>query len=210
MHSASNYKLRFYEKEPTVKFAVEFLFAFPPVIQTILSNSFSQLAVRDYRANHLLKNFKSLGSEKVLALYMLQKKRRTYDQNPSLHQAMGYLMVLPVESQKKLSVQLNELMAITQEYLQICRQFHAPPEKETLEALTQCYVHEGNERAKHNLQELIQHYKTPVERVEKEPVDLSPPARRFTLPHPEAARNTRIQGNNTDLKVQQTKRLEPR
>jgi hypothetical protein len=141
--SSGRYSMRFYEKDPGVKFTVEFLLAFPPSIQSIVSNGFSRMAIKDHKANLWMQNLKSLGTEKVLALYALKKKRRAYDQNPETHQAMAYLFVLPPEGQKAIVSKLNELLDFVQDYLKECRSYNFLPQREMLEKITDTYVEHG-------------------------------------------------------------------
>jgi hypothetical protein len=154
MSTASSYKLRFYEQDPTVKFAVEFLFTFPRSVQSIIGKGFGQIAARDYRAQHMLNDVKSLGKETVLALYALQQKRRAYDKTPAIHQAMSYMMVLSSESRKSLALKLNGLTGLVYEYLRDCRVAGSIPQTELLEALTSLYVEEGNASAARFLKDL--------------------------------------------------------
>jgi hypothetical protein len=139
--SVNGYKLRFYEQDPTVKFAIEFLFTFPKTFQGIIAGGFNQIAVRDYQANQLVK---SVGKEKVLALYALRQKRRAYDRMPNVHEAMRYLMILPDESRRSFALRLNEVTAPAYEYLKDCQTFQAIPQAEVLEKMMGLYVQQGS------------------------------------------------------------------
>jgi hypothetical protein len=141
---AGAYKLRFYEEDPSVKFSIEFLFTFPQSVQTIIARGFGQIAVRDYKAQQVLNNTKSLGKEKILALYALRQKRRTYDQNPTVHQAMGYMMVLPDDCRRGLAQRLSELSGFIYEYIKDCQLAGDIPQVEILDNLTDLYVREGS------------------------------------------------------------------
>lgn len=147
MSTANSYKLRFYEQDPTVKFAVEFLFTFPRSVQSIIGKGFKQIAEQDYQAQHRLHNLKSLGKDAVLALYALQQKRRAYDKNPPIHQAMSYLMVLAPENRRELALKLNGLTGIAYEYFRDCHIAESIPQMEQLTTLTSLCVKEGKTSA---------------------------------------------------------------
>lgn len=142
---AGAYKLRFYEQDPSVKFSIEFLFTFPQSVQTIIARGFGQIAVRDYKAHQVLNNeTKSLGKDKILALYALRQKRRSYDKNQTVHQAMSYMMVLPEESRRSLAQRLSELSSFIYEYIKDCQIAGDIPQVEILDNLTDLYVREGS------------------------------------------------------------------
>lgn len=136
------YQLRFYEQDPTVKFAVEFLLTFPDAVQERIGGGLSQIAVRDYKVTQLLK---SLGKEKILALYALQKKRRAYDQIQTIHQTMAYLLVLPDERRREFASQVSELTTFVYEYMKDCEGYNASPQLEVLEKLITLYLQQGSQ-----------------------------------------------------------------
>jgi hypothetical protein len=150
---------RFYEDHPTVKTAVESLFLFPDDIQRIIARGFSIIAERDCNALELLKEFRTLGSERVLALYKSKKKQRKYDQNPIVHEAMNYMLVMNEKSRVFLASKVIELVGFMQTYLKLCKQYATAPETEAIEAISHTYVEHGPEKAKAFLSQLDSEFK---------------------------------------------------
>jgi hypothetical protein len=151
---------RFYEKHPTVKTAVESLLLFPEDIQRIIAKSFSRIAERDCNAMELLKEFRTLGSERVLALYKSKKKQRKYDQNPAVHEAMNYMLVMNEDSRLFLASKVIELVGFMQNYLKLCKQYETAPSMETLETISSSYVERGPEQTAAFLRYLDSEFKT--------------------------------------------------
>ncbi len=148
MQSAASYKLRFYEEDPTVKFSVEMLFSFPEGIKTLIASGCNKVAMKDYKAHELLTELKSIGSEKVISLHKAKLKRRSYDQNPTIHQVMLYILILSPESRKEMAGKMSELMELMQGYLQLCRAFKVAPQKEVFEKISDAYAQQGMPLAK--------------------------------------------------------------
>jgi len=84
-------KYRFYDQEPSVSQAVELLLVLPQEMQSIIADGISLIAEQEFRANELMKELKSLGTEKVLAVYKSKQKKRAYDKNHAVHRAINYL-----------------------------------------------------------------------------------------------------------------------
>ena len=101
-------ELRFYEKDPTVKCAVESLFCFPAEIRRVLANGFSLIAERDFKVLEIENRGKNLGMEKVLSLHKSKQKKRPYDQCPSTHKALNYLMMMTPDSRVFLANKILE------------------------------------------------------------------------------------------------------
>lgn len=142
---------RFYDHDPKVAQAVQLLMIFPPEIKILLADSMSLIAEQEYAAGDLLKNLKSLGTDRVLSIYKSKQKRRDYDQCPHTHRAMNYLMILPPEQRILLAHKVIELMAYIQDYMQTCQQYGRPLQNNEMEGLTQTFVHLGGDQ----VQELL-------------------------------------------------------
>lgn len=140
--------LRFYEKNPAVHRAIDLLLTFPGDIRSILSRGFCRIAELEFKAHELIKDLKSLGKEKTLALYQSQKKRREYDHDPYLYKAMNYLMILSPEDQYFLSTKLMQLIQITRDFLALCKQHAVPLQLVLVEDLTNAFVNFGAEESK--------------------------------------------------------------
>lgn len=147
-------KRRFYEKHSAVSQAVESLLLFPDDIQRIIAKGFSTIAERDCQAAEIMKEFKSLGTDKVLALYKSKTKKRKYDQNPITHQAMNYLMIMSDESQIFMAGKIMELVGFMQDYLKLCKRHAVTPQRESVETISNTYVMRGATEAKIFLKKL--------------------------------------------------------
>lgn len=138
---------RFYEGNPTVKLAVDSLFLFPDEIQRIIAKGFSTIAERDCNALELLKEFRMLGSDRVLALYKSKRKQRKYDNNPTVHGAMNYLLVMNEKSRVFLATKVIELVGFMQDYLKICKSHSYSPQIQTVEKISDVYIEHGPDAA---------------------------------------------------------------
>lgn len=136
-------KKRFYEEDPTVRKAVESLFLFPDDIQKIIAKSFSLIAKRDCNAEELLKEFRTLGSDRIMALYKSKRKQRHYDRIPAVHDALNYLLVMNPESRIFLAAKVIELVSLMQDYFKLCKQYTEPPNLELIENLSTVYIERG-------------------------------------------------------------------
>jgi hypothetical protein len=136
-------QLRFYEKNPTVKQAITLLLKFPPDIKAILAKGFCALAEGEFNAHEMLQDLKSLGPEKVLALYQSKFKRREYDCDPNLTKAMNYLMVLTPEDQFFLALKLLELINVVREFMVLCKKHAISIQLAFIERITGIYVRYG-------------------------------------------------------------------
>jgi hypothetical protein len=155
-------KKRFYDEDPTVSQAVEALFIFPDEIQSIIAQAFAKIAERDCNAAEILKEFRTLGSERVLALYKSKKKQRKYDKNPTVHNAMNYLMVMDEKSRRFLATKVIELIGFMQTYFGVCRQHSTSPELSAIEAIAGAYAENGPAAAKTFLTTLEEELKNRV------------------------------------------------
>jgi hypothetical protein len=138
---------RYYEKNPTVKKAVTLLFKFPPDIKSVLARGFCAIAENDFDAHILLQDLKSLGQEKVLALYKSNLKRREYDHDPYLSRAMNYLMILSPDNQFFLASKVLEMMAVVRDYMVLCKKYSTAIQQKLVEKITRIYVTCGLEEA---------------------------------------------------------------
>jgi hypothetical protein len=138
---------RYYEKNPTVKTAVTLLFKFPPDIKSVLARGFCAIAENDFDAHILLQDLKSLGQEKVLALYKSNLKRREYDHDPYLSRAMNYLLILSPDNQFFLASKVLEMMAVVRDYMVLCKKYSTAIQQKLVEKITRIYVTCGLEEA---------------------------------------------------------------
>ena len=138
-------KQRFYDKNPTTSQAVGLLFKFPVNFQLLIGKGISMIAEREFKARELLQSYKSLGAEKVLAMYKAKKKLRTYDDEPILHETMMYLFLLTEENQVLISKKIIKLVGHMEKYLVMCSSYKRGPETKHAETIRDTYVLHGDE-----------------------------------------------------------------
>lgn len=123
------------------------LFKFPPDVRSILARGFCAIAESDFDAHIVIKDFKRLGKEKVLALYKSAQKRREYDSDPYLTKAMNYLMILNPDEQFFISVKLLDLIHVVRDFMVVCKQHAVKLHLAMVEKITHMYVHCGRKEA---------------------------------------------------------------
>jgi hypothetical protein len=141
-------KYRFYDQESSVSQAVELLLVLPNDMQSIIADGISLIAEQEFRANELMNELKSLGTEKVLAVYKSKQRKRAYDKNQAVHRAINYLMVLSENNRLWISKRIVGLMAHLQDYLKTCRLYSAQPTQQSVDQLTTVYVKFGPDEVK--------------------------------------------------------------
>lgn len=143
-----NNHLRFYDRDANVSRAVELLLLLPFEMQSIIADGISSIAEQEFRAHKLMRELKNLGSEKVLALYKSKQRKRDYDQNPAVHKAVNYLLVLSDENRVWIAQRIIGLIGCLHDYLSSCRSFSVLPQRETVDSLTGIYVECGPDEVK--------------------------------------------------------------
>ncbi len=141
-------KYRFYDRDVNVSRAVELLLVLPFDLQSIIADGIAFIAEQEFRANELLRELKSLGTEKVLAVYKSKQRKRDYDKNPAMHKAINYLMVLSDDNRLWMAKKIVGLVAHLKEYLQTCRLYSMSPTQQGVGSLTRAYTHQGAEEVK--------------------------------------------------------------
>src|SRR6476619_3957588 len=134
-------KQRWHDQRPEMAKAIHFLSSLPDDLQTILGDTVIAMTDKEFKVNDLLVAFKSLGHEKILGLHQSKKKRRNYDNNPTMHKAINCIYVLPSEQQQWLGNQLLVLMNFVIQYFEAHKKAGLPASAATLQALTQAFVH---------------------------------------------------------------------
>lgn len=135
--------VRFYEKNPTVNQAVTSLCKFPEELRTVLAKGMCAIAETEFSAHTRIRDLKSLGTEKVLALYKSEQKRRDYDTDPYLSKAMNYLMILEPPNQFFLATKVNDLIQVVHDFMRLCKQYAQKIQIAIVERITGTYVHGG-------------------------------------------------------------------
>ncbi len=154
---------RWYDQDSNISAAVNLTLDMPNEILIIISDGVVLLAEREFQAKETLKNFKSLGTEKVLAIYRSKEKKRTYDQNPTVHKMVNYLYLMSPENQNFMAKHIILIMKLVQEYLQLCAVNQIEPQKTDLEEMTQSYANNGNEAAQKVLSSITRKFLRHVE-----------------------------------------------
>lgn len=147
-------KNRFYDRDASVSKAVQLLLLLPFEMQSIIAEGVAWLAEQEFRANELIRELKSLGTEKVLALYKSKQRKRDYDKNPAVHKAINYLLVLSEENRIWIAQHLIGLIGCLQDYLKACRIHAATPSREAVDSLTSVYIDSGPAKVKAYLKTL--------------------------------------------------------
>ncbi len=149
---------RWYDKRPKVSHSVSLISALPASVQSIIAKGIVTMANDEFKANETLESLRTLGSDKVMSLHKAQKKQRTIDSNPHMHQAMSHLYILSPENQDLLAERVIELMGFIREYFDTCKQSTQEPTEKHIIDLTDSYVQSGSEDAKLFLSQIEEHF----------------------------------------------------
>lgn len=142
MSKSKNYQ-RWHDNRGELSVAVELLESIPPEILPYIAAGLSDRMEREFNASAILSGLKSLGKDRVMALHQSQKRRRSYDQDPHLHQIVNTFLVLPEESQEKVAAQFMDFTALMVDYMATCDAFGVAPKSEDLDKMRQYYVETG-------------------------------------------------------------------
>lgn len=151
---------RWYDKHKTVSKSVKLLETFPADIQDIIAEGIVRLAIRECHANELMADLRSLGPEKVLGIFKSKNKRRSYDVNSTVHNAMNYLFILSEENRLFIAGQVIEIVNFIYDYLKDCQKFKAPANPEEVAQITHAYIETGPEEAKKLLASIHERFNT--------------------------------------------------
>jgi len=133
-------KKRWYDQQATVSKSVTLIESFPVEFQVILGESILSLAENHCQVKELMAELKSLGPEKVLSLFKSKSKRRSYDNQQELHQAMNYLYVLPDESRIYIATHIIALTNYFYEYFKICKEGGVQPSANIARQVSKAYL----------------------------------------------------------------------
>lgn len=153
---------RWYDRHKTVSKSVKLLETFPLEIQAIIADGIVMLAERECQAHELLANLRSLGPEKVLGIYKSKNRRRSYDRNSTVHEAMNYLYILSEENRLFIANQVIELVNFIYDYLKSCRQYKLDARTDDVAELTKTYIESGAADAQQLLEQLQQRFSTSI------------------------------------------------
>ena len=146
------YHNRFYDQDPVVAQAVRLLMVLPNEVQTLTAECLTKIAESDYQLGKSLQDTRTLGSDKIMALYKSKEKKRSYDSSPAMHRAMNYLMLMPIENRRILSHRIVGLVGHLQEYLRSCKKFCMIATYQQMGEVAVAYMHRGSTEANHLIQ----------------------------------------------------------
>lgn len=147
-------KKRWYDQNKSLSTSIQMLESFPMEIQGLIADSMIVVAERECKADKLMDELKSLGAEVVLALYKSKNKRRTYDDNPSMHKAMNYLYILPDTNRTFMGEQIKEVIQHVYTYFQACKSANIEPNMQDVASITKTYAHGGTAEAQATVEKL--------------------------------------------------------
>jgi predicted hydrocarbon binding protein len=138
---------RWYDKNPKLSRYINLLLDYPDDFQVTLSEGIAFFIEKEYKDRGYLTDLKSLGKEKVMALYKSKGRKRKYDKNPTVHKAMTYLFILPHEEQEYVMDTFANLFEFVESYLVQCRNRNETPTLSHLRELTKIYITVDQEAA---------------------------------------------------------------
>ncbi len=93
MNKSPDY-IRWYDRQPKLSQACKLLFHFPDEIKSLISEAVLIIVDREFKQDKKPEQVRTLGGEKILGLHKSKNRRREYDINPHLHQAMNDIYLL--------------------------------------------------------------------------------------------------------------------
>ncbi len=162
---------RWYDQDPTLSKSVQLIDTFPSEIQSIVAEAIMQLAERECNIKELLDNLRSLGPDKVLGMYKSKNKRRRYDGNSSVHQALNYMFILSDNNRLFMAGKIIEIVNHIYDYLRICKTFRKLPDPDDIQAVVDAYLELGGLHATRLLHNIAQNLKEEVALAQVAPED---------------------------------------
>ncbi|MGE0200576.1 MAG: hypothetical protein AB7P76_06375 [Candidatus Melainabacteria bacterium] len=134
---------RWYDRKPNVSGLVRMVGVSPPEVHGTMGRSMSAIVKRDCKALVVNGSVRSLGSNRVLALYKSKSRQRTLDHNNDLFRAMNELLILPADQQDHIVVCSLELIDNIFKYLQICQEEQKIYSASEIEIIANQYIRFG-------------------------------------------------------------------
>jgi hypothetical protein len=147
MNNPHNF-VRWYDSRPQLSKAARLLFVLPDEIQSIISQAILIIADKEFRHEEKERRVRSLGREKVMGLHKSKCRRREYDRNQHLHQAMNYLYILSEESREFMARHILKMLQYIQYHLETCQITEMTPDLKEVAEITNIYVKSGDESVK--------------------------------------------------------------
>ena len=156
---------RWYDQHSTISKSIRLMETFPPEIQDILAEGIIRLAARECQAKEMMVNLRSLGPEKVLGIFKSKNKRRAYDKNLSIHQAMNYLFILSEENRLFIAHQVIDIVNFIYGYLQDCKSYQTVSSVDDIAQLTNVYIDAGAQEAQQLFEKIHERLNDNITRV---------------------------------------------
>lgn len=154
---------RWYDAYSDIQQSVTLLETFPETILEIIARGVVSIAEDEFYAEELMKSVRTLGWDKVSALYKSKQKRRSYDRSPGLHKSMNYLFLMSDDNRKQMGAKMVELVHYVYDYLKVCQQYEHAASKEDIGNLVDTYVADGSLEARRFLKNLSELFKADYE-----------------------------------------------
>jgi hypothetical protein len=152
--SEPNNFVRWYDSRPKISQAARLLFIFPDEIKSIISEAILLIADKEFRQEEKERQVRSLGREKILGLHQSKNRRREYDQNPHLHQAMNYLYILSEDNREFMAEHILKMVQYIQCHLETCQLAQRTPDLKEVAEIVHIYIKSGDESVKLFLKQL--------------------------------------------------------
>ncbi|MEB3244610.1 MAG: hypothetical protein VKJ06_01305 [Vampirovibrionales bacterium] len=134
---------RWYDRDKASAKSVGLLSEFPFEVLAIVAEGLNDYAERELKVTEQIKNFKSLGTHLILALYKSQKKMRQPDACPPMHKIVNYMMVLSPQGRSQMNRQILQLIEFIQNYHESCMQYQQMVDLDEVGVITNTYVRQG-------------------------------------------------------------------
>jgi hypothetical protein len=139
--------IRWYDRQPKLSLACKLLFRFSDEIKSLISEAVLIIIVREFKQNKKPEQVRTLGGEKILGLHKSKNRRREYDVNPHLHQAMNEIYLLSEGDRDFMAEHILSMVHYIQHYLQTHQIIKTQASLEEVPSSTCVYLQSGNPSA---------------------------------------------------------------
>ncbi len=143
MNESPDY-IRWYDRQPKLSQACKLLFSFPDEIKSLISEAVLIIAEREFKQNKKPEQVRTLGGEKILGLHKSKNRRREYDINPHLHQAMNDIYLLSDSQRDLMAERILNMVQYIQHELKTRKISQAEPTLAEAPALASAYLQSGD------------------------------------------------------------------
>ncbi|MEM0952117.1 MAG: hypothetical protein AAGI66_08260 [Cyanobacteria bacterium P01_H01_bin.74] len=134
---------RWYDNRETIRTFTELLGSMPDQLQTLFAEALLWYMVRERKVNTKGKPYVSIGAAKIMGLHQSKKKRRKYDQNLKLHEAVNAFYMLPDSDQNTITNAMWEMTLYIQKYYAACFLAEEKSKISTIRHISQAYANKG-------------------------------------------------------------------